>query len=448
MAAITTTSSPEGSDNGLDLDEWDRLMIVLAVALFLLLTFVLTVCVLSPLCCLHDYCCCQYPDELDKKSLNSYGPEVYGSMDEFNGGLKVDGKHSKLKQGHKWYPMATLRESEISDWSDISAPEIIEMGQTDPRGRTRSSSRTSDYSSSTNSVLNPAHPDSRLAYAVTSDPQGHALHIKVIQLANFRVTEPDGAEAPYVKVRVYSIPKGLFGFKKTGREALHQRQVCEVQTKIQRRTDSPVYNESFEVKAVDLDTSAYVIRLLVCDLDRFSRHVVVGEVTRELTRAEQTSEEEIVYNDLIATPQDENLGEIHLAMMYLPTAEKLNLTVLNCRGLRQGEGGKKTNRETFVKITMVYEGRQLKKHKTSGRRGHDAMPVFGDTFVFDVPAYQLDNVHFSICVIGVDKDKEDGSSLLGRLYVGVNFDPEVKAQWMEMVQHARKQVACWHKLQA
>ena len=52
---------------------------------------------------------------------------------------------------------------------------------------------------------------------------------------------------------------------------------------------------------------------------------------------------------------------------------------------------------------MVYEGRQLKKHKTSARRGHDAMPVFGDTFVFDVPAYQLDNVHFSICVIGVEK---------------------------------------------
>jgi len=450
MGVTTQFPDSSGSDDddlSLDLDEWDKLMIVFCAALFLLLVFIIVVCVLSPLCCMHKYCCCQYPDELDKKSLKEYGSEVYGSMDEFNGGRKNSMKHTKSKQGHKWYPMATLRESEVSDWSDISTPEIIEMTQSEHalKRRERRHSRTSDYSSSTNSVLNPSHPDSRLSYGVTFDRSSHKMYIRVIKLANLRVTDPDGAEAPYVKVRVYKIPKAFFGFKKQNKEPMHNNFECEFQTKIQRRTDNPTYNERFEVKASDLDVSSYFIRLLVCDLDKFSRHVVVGEVWRDLCKTEHTSGEEVLYNDLVSIPQDENLGDIHLALMYLPTAEKLNITVLNCRGLRPIDGNKK-NMETYVKINMVFEGRQLKKHKTASR-GNDVNPVFGDTFVFDVPASQLDNVHFSICVIGVEKDKEEGSSLLGRLYLGVNFDPEVRAQWLEMVQHVRKQVACWHKLQ-
>ncbi|XP_035825605.1 synaptotagmin-A [Aplysia californica] len=441
MPLTTTAAPPEVT---IDLDEWDKLMIVVCVALFLLLVLIIVVCVLSPHCWLYDYCPCQYASRPDKSTVQP----VYGSIhDPTSHPATRKGQSLKSKAGHKWHPMTPLRESELSDWSDISMPEIIEMKQ-DPSGRRRKSSRTSDYSSSASSVMtSPSQPESRLAYGIMFDRAHARMHVRVIQLGNFRVTDPDGAMAPYVKVRVYRAPKHFFTFKlKTGKELLPNNLDVELQTKIQRRTDNPVFNESFEVKVEEPDVTAYTVKFMVCDFDKFSRHVVVGEVTCDLSKLELVSGEEVLYNDLLLNPQDEHLGEIHVALMYLPTAEKLSVALLNARGLRPLDGPKR-NMETYIKITLMYDGRQLKKSKTSAK-GNDLNPVYNETFVFDVPAYQLDKVYFSIAVIGVEKDKEDGRHLLGRLYIGVNFDPDARAQWLEMVHNARKQVACWHKLQS
>uniref|UniRef100_A0A2C9LKC7 C2 domain-containing protein n=1 Tax=Biomphalaria glabrata TaxID=6526 RepID=A0A2C9LKC7_BIOGL len=101
------------------------------------------------------------------------------------------------------------------------------------------------------------------------------------------------------------------------------------------------------------------------------------------------------------TPQEENLGELHVALMYLPTAEKLSVILLSAKNLRPIEGAKR-NIEIFAKITLMHDGRPLKKTKTSGKAS-DLSPVFNETFVFDVPVYQLDKVYFSFAIIGVDK---------------------------------------------
>ncbi|KAK3767927.1 hypothetical protein RRG08_065440 [Elysia crispata] len=376
---------------------------------------------------------------------------VYGAM--YDPAMDVTRKKGSFKrssqQSQQWYPMLPLRESELSDWSDISMPEVIEMKQ-DSHSKSRKSSRTSDYSSSASSVVSPVQPESRLAYGFTFDPALSRLNIRVIQLGNFRVTDPDGALSPYVKIRVYRLPKQFFTFNfklKSGRDLPVNHLVAEMQTKIHRRTDNPVFNEGYDVSVDAANITSYVVKFLVCDFDRFSRHVNVGEVTCDLSKLELRPSEEVLFNDLIEGYNEEELGEIHVALMYLPTAEKLSVTLLNARSLPALEGTKK-NMETYVKILMMYDGRPLKKSKTACRTANDANPVYNETFVFDVPPYQLDKVYFNLAVIGVNKDKEEGRSLLGRLYIGVNFDPDVRAQWLEMVHNARKQVACWHRLQS
>ncbi|KAH9514066.1 DNA-binding protein snt1 [Bulinus truncatus] len=429
-------------DSMIDLDEWDKLMIVLGSVLFLLLVLIIIVCVLNPLCCLHRVCPCKYED--DEKALLQ---PVYGSL--YDPGLAPGrkGQYVKGQHGTVWHPMIPLRESEMSDWSDISVPEMIEMKQ-DGAGRQRRISRTSDYSSSASTAVSPVQHESRLAYGVDYDRPHGMLSVRVIQLGNFRVTDPDGATMPYVKVRLYRSPKHFFTFKLSAanKDLPMNNLESEVQTKILRRTDNPLFNEAFKFSVDGHDIAEYAVRFLVCDLDKFSRHIIIGETVCDLSKIDLTSGEEKLYNDLLMIPQEENLGELHLALMYLPTAEKLSVILLNARNLRQVEGAKR-NIEIFAKITLMYDGRPLKKSKSTGK-GNDTNPVFNETFVFDVPAYQLDKVYFSIAIIGVDKDKEDGRRLLGRLYLGVNFDSNARAQWLEMINNARKQIGCWHKLQS
>ncbi|XP_059169416.1 synaptotagmin-5-like [Physella acuta] len=428
------------SEPTIDLDEWDKLMIVFAAALFLMLVLVLLVCSLNPLCWLHRFCPCKYEDS-EKTPLRP----VYGAVYDPGVAPGRNGYGIKGQQGPLWHPMVPLRESELSDWSDISMPEIIEMKQ-ENNNRQRKSSRTSDYSSSASAVVSPVQAESRLAYGVNFDKMQGVLYVRVIQLGNFRVIEPEGATMPYVKVRVYRAPKQFFTFKAKPKELPLSSLESEVQTRILRRTDNPLFNETFKFPIMDQDISHYVLRFLVCDLDQFSRHVIVGETVRDLAKEEIPVGEEVLFNDLLLVPQEENLGEIHVALMYLPTAEKLSVMILNAKNLRVVDGVK-NHMELYIKVTLMFDGRPLKKSKTTGKL-HDMNPVFNETFVFDVPAYQLDKIYFSIAVIGVDKDKEDGRHLLGRLYIGVNFDSDARAQWLEMVNNARKQVACWHKLQS
>ncbi|CAG5126159.1 unnamed protein product [Candidula unifasciata] len=354
------------------------------------------------------------------------------------------GDQGKKSQRGSWHPLGSVRESEISDWSDVSLPEIIEMKQ-DPNYHPRRWSRTSDYSSGASTMTSQTQYESRLAYGLIFDRTNGKLHVRVIQLGNFRVMDPDGVMAPYVKVCVYRRPKHFFKFKTKSPRELHRSHLtAEAQTKILRRSDNPVFNETLTFNVDPTDISPYALKFLVCDFDKYSRHVNIGEVTCDLSKMELTSGQEVLFNDLLLEPQEEDLGELHVALMYLPTSEKLNVTILDAKDLRLTESPRR-NTDVYTKIVLMYDGRSLKKTKTAAKPSQ-ANLMFNESFVFDVPVYQLDKVYFIITTIEVEKEK-GGRYLLGRSYIGVNFDPRAKAQWLEMVQNARKQVACWHKLQ-
>lgn len=461
-STMSTTHPPEVTwkvNYDIDLDDWDRAVIIAGVAAFLIVVLIVLICSLRPGCLLYALCPLDYGDGCKK---TKFPAPVYGSMDDpvfekvsFNG--KANGHSEHLRQSvpktrvlgcpipsfHNNNKMPRSS-SEHSDWSDMSSPEMIEM-KNEVQTKSRKPHRTSDYSSSTSSVIYPVQPESRLAYGLTFDRAHSRLYIRVIQLGNFRVTDPDGALSPYVKVRVYRTPRHFFTFKLKSVKELPLNQLeVEMQTRIQRRTDNPVFNEYFEMIVEDPDVTAYTVKFLVCDYDKFSRHVVVGEVMVELSKVDLSSAEEVLFNNLIEPYHEDNLGELHVALMYLPTAEKLHVSILNARGLCALEAPKR-HTDAVVKLVLMYDGRPLKKTKTTPRT-NDSCPTFNENFVFDVPAYQLDKVYFHLAVIAIEKDREDSRHLLGRVYIGVNFNTDAKAQWLEMVHNARKQVACWHKL--
>ena len=87
----------------------------------------------------------------------------------------------------------------------------------------------------------------------------------------------------------------------------------------------------------------------------------------------------------------------------------------------------------------------MKKTKTSSQT-NEVSPSFNESFTFDVPGHQLEKVYFTLSVLHADK--EGKRHLTGRSYIGLNFDPDAREQWEEMIQSPRKQVTCWHRLQS
>ena len=92
----------------------------------------------------------------------------------------------------------------------------------------------------------------------------------------------------------------------------------------------------------------------------------------------------------------------------------------------------------------MYDGKQLKRVKTSVREA-SLNPVFHETFSFDIPHSELEKVYFSLVVSHYQKEMKR-SKLIGRIYLGLNFDVTVREHWTSMMQNPRKMIVCTHKI--
>lgn len=58
--------------------------------------------------------------------------------------------------------------------------------------------------------------------------------------------------------------------------------------------------------------------------------------------------------------------------------------------------------DPYVKVSLMCEGRRLKKRKTSTKR-NTLNPVYNEAIVFDVPPENIDQIHLSIAVMDYDR---------------------------------------------
>ena len=100
--------------------------------------------------------------------------------------------------------------------------------------------------------------------------------------------------------------------------------------------------------------------------------------------------------------------------------------------------------DTHIKVVLMHDGKPLKKTKT-GTKSEDANPEFDETFAFDVPQPELENVYIAISAICSSSEDSD-HKLLGRLYIGLPFGGQAQEHWREMIHSPRNQVLQIHKL--
>ncbi|BES88248.1 synaptotagmin [Nesidiocoris tenuis] len=267
----------------------------------------------------------------------------------------------------------------------------------------------------------------KLQYKLEYDFNSNSLSVTVIQAEDLPALDMGGTSDPYVKVYLLPDKKKKF------------------ETKVHRKTLSPVFNETFTFKGVPYaDAMNKTLVFAIFDFDRFSKHDQIGEVKVPLCQVDlaQTIEE---WKELQSVEgeggQDNKLGDICFSLRYVPTAGKLTVVILEAKNLKKMDVGGLS--DPYVKIAIMQNGKRLKKKKTSIKKC-TLNPYYNESFSFEVPFEQIQKVQLVVTV--VDYDRIGTSEPIGKVVLGYNASGTELRHWSDMLASPRRPIAQWHTL--
>lgn len=182
----------------------------------------------------------------------------------------------------------------------------------------------------------------RLQFSLDYNFKKEELNVGVIQAADLPGMDATGASDPYVKVYIMGDNKRF-------------------ETQVHKKTLNPIFNDSFNFKIPYAEVVKKIVVFKVFDYDRFTKNEEIGRFLIPLNTVDlgRVTEE---WRDLVAPDadsQDEVLGDICLSMRYVPTTEKLTITVLEAKNLHPREnsitaGRKYRHKQKLNKFSVFY----------------------------------------------------------------------------------------------
>ncbi|XP_053802182.1 synaptotagmin-9 isoform X1 [Vidua chalybeata] len=265
----------------------------------------------------------------------------------------------------------------------------------------------------------------KLNFILKYDCDLEQLIVKIHKAVNLPAKDFSGTSDPYVKI--YLLPD---------RKTKHQ-------TKVHRKTLNPVFDEVFLFTVPYNDLNTRKLHFSVYDFDRFSRHDLIGQVVVDnfLDLADFPRECNIWKDIEYVTNDNVDLGDLMFSLCYLPTAGRLTITIIKARNLKAMDITGAS--DPYVKVSLMCEGRRLKKRKTSTKR-NTLNPVYNEAIVFDVPPENIDQINLSIAVM--DYDRVGHNEVIGVCQVGNDAESLGRDHWNEMLSYPRKPIAHWHPL--
>ncbi|CAK1540545.1 unnamed protein product [Leptosia nina] len=264
----------------------------------------------------------------------------------------------------------------------------------------------------------------KVQYKLEYDFNSNSLSVTVIQAEDLPALDMGGTSDPYVKVYLLPDKKKKF------------------ETKVHRKTLSPVFNETFVFKNVPYaDAMNKTLVFAIFDFDRFSKHDQIGEVKVPLCQVDlaQTIEE---WRELQSVEgEGGQLGDICFSLRYVPTAGKLTVVILEAKNLKKMDVGGLS--DPYVKIALMQNGKRLKKKKTSIKKC-TLNPYYNESFTFEVPFEQIQKVNLVVTV--VDYDRIGTSEPIGKVVLGYNASGTELRHWSDMLASPRRPIAQWHTL--
>uniref|UniRef100_A0A8C9YJW5 Synaptotagmin 9 n=1 Tax=Sander lucioperca TaxID=283035 RepID=A0A8C9YJW5_SANLU len=265
----------------------------------------------------------------------------------------------------------------------------------------------------------------RLHFILKFDCDQEQLIVKIHKAEDLPAKDFSGTSDPYVKI--YLLPD---------RKTKHQ-------TKVHRKTLNPVFDEVFLFPVAYSELPTRKLHFSVYDFDRFSRHDIIGQVVVDnfLDLADFPRETKLCRDIQYVSSDNVDLGDLMFSLCYLPTAGRLTITMIKARNLKAMDITGAS--DPYVKVSLMCDGRRLKKRKTSTKR-NTLNPVYNEAIVFDVPPENIEQISLMIAVM--DYDRVGHNEVIGVCRVGNDADSLGRDHWSEMLTCPRKPVAHWHPL--
>ncbi|KAI1723708.1 c2 domain-containing protein [Ditylenchus destructor] len=232
-----------------------------------------------------------------------------------------------------------------------------------------------------------------------------------------------GTSDPYVKVYLLPDKKKKF------------------QTKVQRKSLNPVFNESFTFKVPYNEIASQTLVLNVFDFDRFGKHDQIGQIAVPLGKIDLATT--IEKTAPIEAPPENRLGEVCLALRYVPNKNKLTVVVMECKNLKKMDVLGLS--DPYVKIYLMAQNKRLEKKKTTIKM-KTLNPYYNESFSYDVTPEKMQRVHLHVIVS--DYDRVGSNERIGQVIIGNQpgcTGPGFK-HWQDMLATPRRSVAQWHTL--
>ncbi|MGH0116491.1 UNVERIFIED_CONTAM: hypothetical protein FKN15_009624 [Acipenser sinensis] len=233
----------------------------------------------------------------------------------------------------------------------------------------------------------------KLNFTLQYDYENEMLIVKIIKALELPAKDFTGTSDPYVKI--YLLPDRKKKF----------------QTRVHRKTLDPIFDETFQFPVVYDQLSNRKLHFSVYDFDRFSSHDMIGEVVVDnLFEVSDLSRETTVWKD------------IHCA------------TAL---------GFYWSNLDPYVKVSLLCDGRRLKKRKTTTKKS-TLNPVYNEAIIFDIPPENVEQV--SVAIMVMDYDRIGHNEVIGVCRAGPEAVGLGRDHWNEMLAYPRKPITHWHAL--
>ncbi|KAL3985896.1 C2 domain family protein [Acanthocheilonema viteae] len=261
----------------------------------------------------------------------------------------------------------------------------------------------------------------RLSYRLDYDFDKNSLTVTVIQAEGLPAMDLGGTSDPYVKLFILPDKKKKY------------------QTRVQKKSLNPIFNENFMFKIPYNEISGQTLVMSVFDFDRFGKHGQIGEISIPLGKVDLATT--IERCDLIQTPPENRLGEVCLALRYVPNKNKLTVVVMECKNLKKMDVLGLS--DPYVKIYLMLQKKRLEKKKTTIKM-KTLNPYYNESFSFDVSPEKMQRVHLQVTVS--DYDRVGSNERIGHVIIGNNANGVALKQWQDVLATPRRSVAQWHVL--
>lgn len=227
-------------------------------------------------------------------------------------------------------------------------------------------------------------------------------------------------------------------------------------TKIQRNTLNPIFGDEFAFEVPHDKVEEKILRVAMCDLDRFSRRVILGYVCIPLPEIgiRKALHSSVCTGDIWRDLYDScdralirtegNKGDLFLSLSYNPDTGVLVVGIHKAKNIQTVKKDKDIA-SVYAKVTLFVSGKFIKSKKTSNKK-KTLEPEFEESFAIQLPRDRLQSFHVIVALCA--RTRLGGRCVLGRTQIGAfafvsgpGFD-----HWLDALNSPKSIVAQWHIL--